>query len=131
MYLRCSAESKPAWNGNNRVLFQNNANHSPADMSRSTCSGLTVEVFLESARQRKTATEAIAIRTIHNGQHFFIASSVRVPVVMELPGPGILAVLASAACRQEEPANDVSQPSSLRRLSWSAVKFSHRAGGPL
>jgi hypothetical protein len=72
---------------------------------------------LKLARQRKTAVQAIATRTIQNSQIFFTASSVCSPPAMEFPGPGVVAVAASAVRRHEEPASDASQLSSLRKPS--------------
>src|SRR6266404_5174979 len=97
MYLRCSFESKPAWNGKSRALFQNKSNHKPANMSRSICCSRSAVDSLELTFQRKLTTEAIAIRTIQNGQSFLIASNVSSPPAMELPGPGLFAADASAA----------------------------------
>src|SRR5262245_49152715 len=131
MYLRCSAESNPAWKGKRRALFQNNSNHTPASTSRNICPSRDALDSPTLICQRKAATEPIAPRTIHNGQLFFMASNVRSPLTMELPGPGVFAVAASAAGRHEEPAKDTSQLSSLRRLDWSAAKVSQSAGGPL
>src|ERR1043166_9775628 len=122
MYLRCSEESKPAWNGNRRAFFQKNSNHKLADSSRGIRSSRDAVRSLTRSCQRKAATEASATRTIHNGQLFFMASSVRSPPTVGLPGPGIFVAVASAAWRQEEPANDTSQLSSLRRPDWSAAK---------
>src|SRR5213083_2134972 len=131
MYLRCSFESKPTWKGNSRVLFQNKSSHNPAKMRRSLFPSPTVGYRLKVTQQRSVAAEAIPIRTIHKGQLFFIASSVRVPPAMELPDPGVFAVEADTARRQEEPANDASQRGSLCKLSSSVVKVSQSAGGPL
>src|SRR5436190_24321462 len=97
MYLRCSFESKPAWKGNRRVLFQNKTDHSTAKMSRSVFPSPTVGYRLKVTHQKSVAAEAIPIRTIHKGQLFFIASSMRAPPAMELPGPGVFAAVADTA----------------------------------
>src|SRR5438445_13223270 len=88
-------------------------------MSKSICCSHSDVDSLELTFQRKLITEAIAARTIHNGQSFCIASNVSSPPAMELPGPGLFASDASAALRQEEPANDASQLLSLpNRNCW-------------
>src|SRR5262252_5821012 len=97
MYLRCSAESKPMWNGNKRVLFQNKSSHKPASTKTKACSSRGFVDLLKTTRQRRVPTVAIATRKIHTSQLFFIASQVRGPFPIEFPGPGILAVDASAA----------------------------------
>src|SRR5207244_571748 len=95
-YLRCSVESKPAWNGNSRVLFQNNANQRPATTSNSVFSSHRTVEFLRLRFQIKMATEAIATRTIQKGQTFFSASNVPSPPAMELPGPAVVVAAANA-----------------------------------
>src|SRR6266699_4570684 len=97
MYLRCSFESKPTWNGNNRALFQNKSNHNAAKMSRSIFPSRSVVDRLKMTQQRKVAAAPIPTRTNHKGQLFFIASSVRAPPAMELPGPGVFAAAADTA----------------------------------
>src|SRR5438132_13173675 len=99
-------------------------------MSKSICCSHSDVDSLELTFQRKLITEAIAARTIHNGQSFCIASNVSSPPAMELPGPGLFASDASAALRQEEPANDASQLLSLRKCNGSVVKVSQSDGGP-
>src|SRR5439155_23886419 len=97
MYLRCYFESNPAWNGNSRALFQNNSNHRPANTKRKICSRRRALNCLKLACQRNAPTEAIAIRTIQNGQMFFTTPNVRSAPAVELPGLGVLAAEASAA----------------------------------
>src|SRR5438876_5859884 len=103
MYFRWSSESKPAWNGSSRALFQNNNNHKMATTSMSICSGDRAENFLELTFQSNVPTEVTAIRTIQTGQAFFTALNVRSPSATELPSPGIFTTVASVARRQEEP----------------------------
>src|SRR4029077_1727068 len=117
MYLRCSFESKPAWNGRSRVLFQSK-NNNMAETSRTTTRSRDGDVnCFKLARQRMTHAVAIPISKIQSGQVFFAASKVRSPPATRLPRPGVFAAEASAALRHEEPANDASQCSSVRTFS--------------
>ena len=117
MYLRCSCESKPAWNGRSRVLLQNKNNHM-AEIRRRTTRSRDGDVnCFKVARQRMTPPQAIPISKIQSGQIFFAASKVRSPPATGLPRPGVFAAEASAAFRHEEPANDASQFSSVRTFS--------------
>src|SRR6266850_5989661 len=109
MYLRCSCESNPTWNGRSRVLLQNRNNHM-AEIRRRTTRSRDGDVnCFKVARQRMTPPQAIPISKIQSGQIFFAASKVRSPPATGLPRPGVFAAEASAALRHEEPANDVSQ----------------------
>src|SRR6266508_2479109 len=131
MYLRCSFESKPAWNGRSRVLFQNKNNHM-AEISRRTTRSRDGDVKrFKLARQRMTPPQAIPISKIQSGQIFFPASKERSPPATGLPRPGVFAAEARAAFRHEEPANDASQFWSVRTFSRSVIKTSQSAGGPL
>src|ERR1043166_3036764 len=124
MYLRCSGASKPAWNGNSRALFQNNANHRPARTSRRIRSRQRARGSLEAMFHSKVATEAIAKRIIQKGQIFLIAPNVDWFAASKLPGPGVFGATASAAGRHEEPAYETSQLWSVRKFSWSVAKVS-------
>src|SRR3954447_14482836 len=131
MYLRCSFESKPAWNGRSRVLFQNKNNHVAeirTRTSRSTNCGLNC---FDPARQRMTHPHATAISNIQSSQIFFAFEKVLSTSAMGLPGPGVFGAEASATCLHDEPANDASHFSSVRSFSWPLVKTSQSAGGPL
>src|SRR5206468_8780265 len=97
MYLRCSGESKPVWNGNRRVLFQNNNNHNPANTITRIRSSRWVENFSIKMYQTTETTHPIATRMIHNGQFFFTASSVPGPPATGFPQQGIFAADANAA----------------------------------
>src|SRR5215831_18241154 len=108
MYFRCSVESKPAWKGSNRVLFQNNSSQSTAKISKRIRSSPCSLDFLKLTCQKKANPTAMATRTIQNRQIFFTASNVRSPPAIEFPAPGVFAAAASAAGRHEEPANDAS-----------------------
>src|SRR4026208_423244 len=109
MYLRCSAESKPAWNGNRRALFQNNANHRTARTSSGIRSRHRAPGCLEAMFHRKVTTEAIAKRIIQKSQMFLTAANVCWFAASKLPGPGVFAAVASAAGRHEEPTYETSQ----------------------
>src|SRR4029453_17050317 len=105
MYLRCPFESKPAWNGRSRVLFQNKNNHM-AETRRMTTRSRDGDVNrFKLARQSITPAPAIPISKIQSGQISFAASKVRSPPATGLPRPGIFAAEASAAFRHEEPTN--------------------------
>src|SRR5215217_8876627 len=97
MYLRCAGESKPAWNGNRRVLFQNNNNHNPANTITRIRSTRCVENFSVKTYQIAETTHPIATRMIHHGQIFLIASRVPGPPATGLPQQGIFVADASAA----------------------------------
>src|SRR6476620_11788754 len=131
MYLRCSLESKPAWNGRSRVLFQNKNNHT-AEIRRRMSRSRDCDVnCFEPARQRTTHPQATAISNIQSGQIFFAAEKVLSTSAMGLPDPGVFGTEASVACLHDEPANDPSHFSSVRSFSSSLVKTSQSAGGPL
>src|SRR5438046_10566222 len=108
MYLRWYFESKPAWNGNCRTLFQNNNNQRPAMTNRSVASSHRGVDFLKLIFQRKMATEAIAIRTIQNGQIFSTASRVLSPPPIRFPGPEVFAATANSGSRHDGPAMESS-----------------------
>src|SRR5437773_7513454 len=97
MYLRCSTESKPAWNGNNRALFQNNSSQRLANMTRRMRSTHRVVDSLKLICHRNTKPKEIATRTIQNGQIFLNASIVPLLSAIELPALGNFAVAAKAA----------------------------------
>src|SRR6186713_1270797 len=130
MYLRCSLESKPAWNGRSRVLFQNRNNHVAEIRTRMIRSRDCDFNCFEPARQRMTDPQATPISNIQSSQIFFAAAKVLSTSAMGLPGPGVFGAEASATCLHDEPANDASHFSSVRSLSWSLVKTSQSAGGP-
>src|SRR5258707_4927692 len=104
MYLRCSSESKPTWNGKNRILFQNNSNHRPAMRSSGICSSHRGVDLLRLTLQRKTAIESIAIRTIKKGQDFFATLSVPLLLAIELPAPVVFSNAATTPLGCQEPA---------------------------
>src|SRR6476661_9014187 len=97
MYLRCAGESKPVWNGNRRVLLQNNSNHNPAKaitrISSTRCAGN----FLIKVSQVAVTTHPITTKMSQNCQFFSSASNVPVPPVTGFPQQGIFAADASAA----------------------------------
>src|SRR6478736_3084345 len=117
MYLRCSIESKPTWNGRSRVLFQNKNNHMAEIRARTTRSRDGDMNCFKFARQRMMPPQAIPISKIQSVHIFFAASRVRSPPATGLPSPGVFAAEASAAPRHEEPANDAFQFSSVRTIS--------------
>src|SRR5262245_61824220 len=127
MYLRCPAESNPVWNGNRRVLFQNNNNQNPANTVTRIRSTQCVENLSTDTRQTTATTHPIPTRMTHRGQVFFIASKVPMPPAMAFPQQGIFAADARAAWCQTDPAIDASQLSSLRTISGPAVKLSQSA----
>src|SRR6185437_6034028 len=117
MYLRCSIESKPTWNGRSRVLFQNKNNHM-AEIRRRTTRSMDCGLNrFKPALQRMTHPQATPISKIQSGQIFFAASKVHSPSATGLPGPGVFAAEASAACLHDEPVKDASQFSSVRTFS--------------
>src|SRR5436305_14112733 len=130
MYLRCSLESKPTWNGRSRVLFQNKNNQMAEIRRRMSRSRDCDSNCFEPARQRMTHPQARPISNIQSGQIFFAASKVLSPSAMGLPGLGVFAAEASTACLHDEPANEASHFSSVRSFSWSLVKTSQSTGGP-
>src|SRR5215467_7254901 len=109
MYSRCSFESKPAWNGRSRVLFQNK-NNQMAETRRTTTRSRDGAVNrFKLVRQKTMPAQAIPVSKIQSGQSFFAASKVRSSLAMGFPRPGIFAAEASAAFRHKEPANETSQ----------------------
>ena len=76
-------------------------------------------------------TAATPAKISHAIQTLREASDTTSPPAIGLPGPGSLGIKASVAGRQAESAQDASQASSLRNVSWSAVKFSQSAAGAL
>src|SRR5258707_15845235 len=97
MYLRCSCESNPTWNGRSRVLLQNK-NNDMAEIRRRTTRSRDGDVnCFKVARHRMTPPQPIPVSKIERGQNFFAASKVGSQPPTGYPRPEHLAADASAA----------------------------------
>src|ERR1700694_4645425 len=138
MYSRCERESKPAWSGMNRPLFQNRTIQSTANKMRiaisirlhDRCGWATgFGERLSCQRQINQVATARPRKPSQIGQMLRKTFIVCSPAVAGLPGPGNLGVEASTTERQLDPAIDASQLRSVRSVVPSVISASQSAGG--
>ena len=118
MYLRCSLESKPAWNGKSRVLFQNKNNHMAEIRKKDDSFQRRPRELLQArAPEHDAFTGNPDQQNPERPNLFCCIKRYFRHLQRDCHAREVFAAEASAALRHEEPANDTSQFSSVRTFS--------------